>query len=55
MEKKTKATPVQIYEAVKDVGNLKKLKGRILCNPFVKGLCEEPVSLNRLDAKFLAN
>jgi hypothetical protein len=36
------------------VGNLKKLKGKILQNPFITALTAPPIAMTRLDAKFIA-
>jgi hypothetical protein len=54
LDKGTYATKEEIEEAVKGVANFKKLRGKILANPFITALTNPPVSLTRLDAKFIA-
>ena len=54
LSKGTTASPEKIYESIKDVGNLRKLKGKLLQNPFTAVLAAPPISMTRLDAKFIS-
>jgi len=46
-------TPQEVISAVKNIPNLKKLKGKVVANPFTKALTSAPIEMSRLDAKFL--
>ena len=54
VEKGTGASEKEIIEIVKNVPNLKQLKGKVMQNPFLLTLTNPPISMSRLDAKFIS-
>ena len=54
IEKGTGASEKEIIEIVKNVPNLKQLKGKVMQNPFLLTLTNPPISMSRLDAKFIS-
>ena len=54
LEEGTKANKDEIEAAIKGIANFKKLRGKILANPFTTALTLPPINLTRLDAKFIA-
>jgi hypothetical protein len=54
LEDGTEASREDIQNALRGIPNFKKLKGKIVQNPFVKVMISPPISMSRLDANFLA-
>ena len=54
LAKGTEAPKDLVQDTIKSIPNLKKMKGRILPNPFIAALTQAPIEMSRLDAKFLS-
>jgi len=48
------ASKEEIVDAMQQSTNLKKLKGRVVENPFISVLTAPPINMDRLDAKFIS-